>query len=343
MKLADLRDHLNDQAADIDAIAAVPLEAVRRRATRIHRARVATAMVGTVAAVAVAAIGIGPSVLGIERSEPATPPTTTPTSGLTGAPDGLPRRVPPTDPRDYHRDDARFRYQIDGDLLRAAQISAAGETSVGFTIDIGKPDMTLRVFCTAAPGAKERMEVLVNGVRRRFADGCPVDAQSQIDGGSSSFPIPAGTTSVEARLVDDRGVPVADSTARVGVAAYATGAHRTIGETWVPELLEHNGYLYRLSKFEHRSARDNAALDVATPAGTPFLIAAGSSGNDTFAIDRDGTGTTSGRGGDLNDGGGISRLAVAARPAGRIGVYRIGPGPGTGELLIGLYLPEAGR
>jgi hypothetical protein len=341
MNLVDLRDHLDQQAAQIDGSGDLPLNAVRRRATRIRRTRVAVAVAGAAAvvgAVAVAA-GIVPGMVGTDRPQPIGPPIPAiSTPGPQASPDGLPSRVAPTNPRDYVRDVARFRNQIAGDRLRGAMIGHAGQSPIELTVRMSGPELTLRYFCVAGSNPGANLEITIEGQTRVDGLNCRDDeAEAHIEGTATTFPI-TGPVQVRARLVDDRGTPVTDPTARLGVGVYETGAYRSVGTIHVPERMEHNGYVYRLATLEHSPVHASAGHELATPANTPFLVVYGSSGDSTTGVDLDGIDSRSGRDGSVMGGAGWGVAAVPARPAGRVAVFAEGPHT-NGDYLIGLYLP----
>ena len=244
MNLADLRDHLNQQTARIDGSGHLPLDAVFRRAVRIRRTRVAAAVAGTAAVVGSVAVAVGivPALIRADQPQPIGPPTPAiSTSGGQGSPDGLPSRVPPTGPHDYVRDVARFRSQVAGDTLREAMISQAGQSSIEISAHVSGPAMTLRYFCVAATTPDANLEITIEGLSRVGGLNCHGDnAQAQIE--RLALPIPVSRpVQVRAHLVNDRGTPITDPTARLGVGVYQTGNYRTIGTIHVPERIEHNG------------------------------------------------------------------------------------------------------
>ena len=348
MNLVDLRDHLDQQAARIDGTGDLPLDAVFRRAVRIRRTRVAAAVAGTAAAVGAVAVAAGliPTLIHADRPQPIGPPTPAiSTPGGQASPDGLPSRVPPTGPHDYVRDVARFRNQIAGDTLREAMISRAGQSSIEITAHVSGPAMTLRYFCVAATQPDANLEITIEGVSRVGGLNCHSDdAQAQIESQAMPFPVSAvqpnrgRPVQLQAHLVDDRGTPVTDPTARFGVGVYETGAYRTIGTIHVPERIEHNGYVYRLATLEHSPVHGSVGHELATPANRPFLVVYGTSGDSTTGVDLDGIDTPSGRDGSMITGGGWSLAGVAPRSAGHAAVFAEGPHT-NGDYLIGLYLP----
>jgi hypothetical protein len=348
MNLVDLRDHLDQQAARIDGSGDLPLAAVFRRAVRIRRTRVAVAVAGTAAVVGAVAVAVGlvPALVRADQPQPIGPPTPAiSTSGGQASPDGLPSRVPPTGPHDYVRDVARFRSQVAGDTLREAMIGQAGQSSIEISAHVSGPAMTLRYFCVAATTPDANLEITIEGLSRVGGLNCHGDdAQAQIERQALPFPVSAvqpyrgRPVQLRAHLVDDKGTPITDPTARLGVGVYQTGAYRTIGTIHVPERIEHNGYVYRLATLEHSPVRGSAGHELATPANTPFLVVYGDTGDSTIGVDLDGINTPSGRDGSMIAGGGWSVVGVAARPAGHAAVYAEGPHT-NGDYLIGLYLP----
>ena len=348
MNLVDLRDHLDQQAARIDGSGDLRLNAVRRRASRIRRTRVAAAVAGAAAVVGAVAVAAGlvPGMVGTDRLQPIGPPIPAiSTPGPQASPDGLPSRVPPINPHDYVRDVARFRGEVAGDTLREAMISQAGQSSIEITARVGGPVLTLRYFCVASTMPDANLEITIEGLSRVGGLNCHGDdAQAQIERLALPFPVSAvqpnrgRPVQLRAHLVDDRGTPVTDPTARFGVGVYETGAYRSVGTIHVPERMEHNGYVYRLAKLEHSPVHGSAGHELATPANTPFLVVYGSSGDSTIGVDLDGIATSSGRDGSMITGGGWSVTGVAARPAGHAAVFAEGPHT-NGDYLIGFYLP----
>jgi hypothetical protein len=350
MNLVDLRDHLDQQAARIDGSGDLRLDAVFRRAVRIRRTRVAAAVAGTAVVVGSVAVAVGlvPGMVGTDRPEPIGPPTPAmSTSGGQGSPDGLPSRVPPTGPHDYVRDVARFRSQVAGDTLREAMISQAGQSSIEISAHVSGPAMTLRYFCVAATQPDANLEITIEGLSRVGGLNCHSDdAQAQIERLALPIPVSAVQPSerrgrpvqLQAHLVNDKGTPVTDPTARLGFGVYQTGNYRTIGTLHMPERIEHNGYVYRLATLEHSPVHGSAGHELTTPANTPFLVIYGTSGDSTTGIDLDGIDTPSGRDGSTIAGGGWSVAGVAPRPAGHAAVFAEGPHT-NGNYLIGIYLP----
>jgi len=341
MNLVDLRDHLDQQAAQIDGTGDLPLNAVRRRASRIRRTRVAVAVAGAAAVVGAVAVAVGivPGMVGTDRPQPIGPPIPAiSTPGPQASPDGLPSRVPPTNPHDYVRDVARFHGEVAGDTLREAVISPAGQSSIEITARVRGPVLTLRYFCVASTMPDASLEITIDGLSRVGGLNCHGDVvQAQIE--RLALPIPVSRpVQVRAHLVNDRGTPITDPTARLGVGVYETGAYRSVGTIHVPERMEHNGYVYRLAKLEHSQVHGSAGHELATPGNTPFLIVYGSSGDSTIGVDLDGIATSSGRDGSMIAGGGWSVTGVAARPAGHAAVFAEGPHT-NGDYLIGFYLP----
>lgn len=332
MNLTDLRAELDRQAAIIDGTGDLPLEAVRRRASRIRHRRIA----GTSAAFAAAVIVAASIIPGIDNGTPQ--PAQTPTFGI----DGLPSQPPPSAPDDVVKDGFVIRHQIGEDKLRASVIGNAGATQLNLLAQTADK-VVVRYLCSAKAGLYMRFEVLAGSHRLALSDGCIPKPERSFDDSSVAFTWPARAPghNLTIRLVDTKtGKPVVDPSARLVLGVYDAGPYRSVGTLQVPEVVEHDGYRYRLDKLEHSPATENAGvLETTTPADVPFLIVYGTTGKDDVSLQPNGMGGEGGSGGFIS-GPSMSLQPIGARPAGRASVDTPGSPHSDGELVIGVYLPD---
>jgi hypothetical protein len=350
MRLEDLRDHLDEQAAHIDGTGDVPLDVVRRKAIRIRRTRIAVAVLGTAVVVTIAA-GIVPALVGTEKSQPAGPPgvvVSTP-PGTYRSPGRTPSAAPRRGSSGYVVDGIRIPGRIGGDMLQQATIGAAGQSTIQLTAWTAEPDVTVRYFCSAPGKPAAAIEILVDGKRAAHRQACPrQDPQTQIESGVATLLVGRqlsrdtwashdGPVRIQLRLVDADGAPADDPAARLGAGIYVTsGAYRLVGFVRVPQRVEYDGRTFELNRLEHSPVAVSAGHELTTPAGRPFLVVFGSSGDNATSVDLDGIETATGRSA-ARGGRGWSLAPVAARPAGRAAVLATGPHT-EGDYIIGIYV-----
>jgi hypothetical protein len=353
VSLNDLRDHLHDQAAEIDPAQPVPLAAVRGRRAQLRRRRVAATTAGTalVAMVAIVALSNG------FRIVADTAPASTPSARPTEPSDGLPSQAPKTSAEDQVQHGIRFRAEVAGDTLQAAAVGRLGQGSVRLTWTPRNRQVDLRVFCSrpVARGEDGRKVVLRVDGRAITTEACSsfsvTDPGSVVTArltASELFRDRARPADITAEIVDLNGVPSVSPDQQVGFGLYSRPDDRPIvtnPDVSFPELVEHQGHLYRWADSmtaEFAKAQDQQGVSVQTPAFKPFIVVfgtvdvpelhtfeiAGVSGGQTFAV-------------APADGplAGLKSVAVEAQAAGQVEVRPVGPSPARGTLVIGMYLP----
>jgi hypothetical protein len=350
MSLNDLRDHLHDQAAEIDPTQPVPLTAVRRRAAQLRRRRVAATTAGTaiVAAIAVVALSNG-----FRTDAEPLPPASTPSVQPT---DGLPSQAPKTSAQDHVQYGIRYRAEVAGDTLQAAMVGKVGQGSVTLRWIPGNRQVDIRVFCSrpTAPGEEGSRVVLRIDGRVLTTEDCssfPVTDPGSIVAArlaaKNLFPRPNRSADITAEIVDPKGLPSSSPDQQVGFGIYSRSNDRPIStkpQVSFPELIEHQGYLYRWQDSmttEFVPSQTQQGVNVQTPAFKPFIAVFGSvdvpkrhtfeiagvSGGQTFTV-------------EPGDGplAGLKSVAVEAQAAGQVEVRPVGTSPDEGTLMIGIYV-----
>jgi hypothetical protein len=255
---------------------------------------------------------------------------------------GPPRRIAPAGPGDYEKDGVRFRAAVAGDTLTAAQVGDRGQGQVSFTFTAPTGPLVLRDFCTANrlgfdPGYQLRISF--NGVVRLDGD-CSSGTTDAAD--ASAYKVENVATAgrqvvATATLVDRNGRPVSVPEARIGLAVYQLGAQRTVADgIALSERKDYDGYTYQLADVRTADAVAGKDLELATPQGTPFLVAYGSSdlGSTDAIVELSGLSLQAN-----GAPGGISTVGEAARGAGAVSVKVSAGKPTKGKLILALYVP----
>lgn len=364
MNSAELKRELDmlvrDVAADGHVVAGVASKVRARKRAR-------AAGIG-VACVALLGLGAGVTTQlggGTRTPAPAFSGHAMPTPTLSGADDGMPSRTVPPPPGDVVKDGLRFRAQVAGAQLAAGVIGAEGQTSLalGWTPSTTRVTIAGECWATALSGSPVPaidLEVSLDG------DPQPAFKGSCVPGSPPAVLTPTGLAPGEPggpgwdllavgrpaelsfRVVDaTSGKPVTDGSVRITAAVYDRGAERVLTEPKngrpllaLPELIEHNGYTYQLATLTSRSPEEKLPA-VPTPAGEPFFVAFGSTGDGsvTDALVPTGVRLT----GITNDtgllSGGWSTAAQPARGTGTVALVREGPTPRSGVDFIAIYTP----
>jgi hypothetical protein len=267
-----------------------------------------------------------------------------------------PSREAPSSPDDYTKGGIRYRAKIGGDTLAAAVVGDPGQSTLRLRFTATGAPLSLRELCTANKGdvadPKYGLRILVNGVER--STGCWSESTDPGGGGGGTITDgpPAGQpVDVTAETIDNSGRRVTVPGARIGVGVYFQGPQRTVtdksgGSLSLPELTESSGYTYKLDQLKTVDAATTRELSLATPAGRPYLIAAGStplSGGETPVT---ATLDTDSEEGSLSADEGASDgsfgLGTYPQPAGAsiAATLRLTEGkPTKGLLVLAIYVP----
>jgi hypothetical protein len=353
MSLNDLRDHLHDQAAEIDPTQPIPLTAVRRRAAQLRRRRVAATTAGTaiVATVAVVALSNG------FRVDADAPPASTSSARPTEPSDGLPSQAPGTSGRDHVQYGIRYRAEVAGDTLQAATVAKVGQDTASLRWIPGDRQIDIRVFCSrpTAPGEDSPKVVLRIDGRVITTEACssfPVTDPGSIVtarlAAKNLFPDPTRSAEITAEIVDNNGIASSSPGQQVGFGIYSRSDDRPIQtkpEVSFPRLIEHQGHRYRWADSmttEFAASQTQPGVNVQTPAFKPFIVVFGTVGVPelhTFEI----AGVSGGQTFTIGPGdgplAGLKSVAVEAQAAGQVEVRPVGSTPTQGSMMIGLYLP----
>jgi len=254
---------------------------------------------------------------------------------------GAPTQAPPTSAADYVKDGIRYRAKIGGDTLVEAKIGNRGEGALAFTFTNPGGRLSLVDFCTATDSGEEpryRLSIKLNG-EEATTGGCTGGTIDAGTGSSATLPNSWQTgqlVDVQVLLEDKNGKRVKNPDEWIGVGIYAKGKQRAISDSFLDELREYNGFNYELAEVKQADAKSATALELATPADKPFLVAYGTAGlagdSPTVTVSGVAHGTTAG-------GGGIGVVGQAARPAGTVKVTLSTGRYTSGKLLVALYLP----
>ncbi|TDU90732.1 hypothetical protein EV138_4326 [Kribbella voronezhensis] len=353
MSLNDLRDHLHDQAAEIDPTQPVPLAAVRRRRAQLRRRRVAATAAGTAIVAVVAVVALSNGLRIVTDAPPASSPSVRPTEPS----DGLPSRAPKTSGKDHVQYGIRYRAEVAGGALQAATVGKVGQASASLRWIPGDRQVDVRVFCSRpiARGEDGRKVVLRIDGRVITTEDCssfPVtDPGSIVTARLTAkrmFADPTRPAVITAEIVDLNGIPSASPDQQVGIGIYSRSDDRPIftsPDVSFPAVIEHQGHLYRWADSmttEFAKSQTQQGVTVQTPAFKPFIVVfgtvdvpelhtfeiAGVSGGQTFTV-------------GPGDGplAGLKSVAVEAQAAGQVEARPVGDSPSRGSLVIGLYLP----
>jgi hypothetical protein len=255
----------------------------------------------------------------------------------------LPARGLPTSAADYVKGDVRYRAKIGGDTLAAAAVGEPGQNKLELQFTANGAPLSYHALCTAnqlAFDPQYQLDIKVNG-QPTYGTGC--DAATLDAGRSSSATLPSGpkageNVNVTVTLIDKKNRPVSVPGARIGLGIYQKGQQRKVDDATLDEVAEYNGYNYRLTEVKTADATTAKLLELATPAGRPFLVAYGSSDLGTTNVRTRLTGLTTDAGNDT--GGGIGTVGEAARDAGTAKLTIEAGHPTKGLLILGIYLPE---
>lgn len=370
MNTTELRQGLDHLVADVTAdghFASGVAAKVRAR----RRARAAG--VGA-ACVALLAIGAGATVqltgTGARTPGPATSGHALPQPGptMTGT-DGMPTRAVPTAPGDIVKDGLRIRARVGGDSLAVGSIGDRGQDQMTLWWEPTTTHVSLGGECFL-PGADKatteriRLRLTLVGSTRSLGGGsCGSEAPRDLLPATWTPGLPGEgweeltvgkPAQLRVQLVDDTGKPVHFGSARIAAAVYNTGPQSVIVETRtgkvvaaLPEMLERDGYGYRLAGVTSRPAGERLPA-VETPAGTPFFVTFGSAGVDeapsSKAYVADGPVirleglSTSPAAFSGNDG--WTTAPQPARAAGTVQLVREGPKPSSGVDFVAIYTLE---
>jgi hypothetical protein len=256
-------------------------------------------------------------------------------------PEGPPVQAPPTSTDDYLKDGIRYRDKIGGDTLVAAKVADRGKNWFDFTFKAPGGQLSLHDFCTAtSPGTDPEYQLAVWFNNELVSKGtCSNDTTDGALGSSLLLPKapPAGQqVRVVVQLQHKDSRPVMIPSAWIGMGIYAKGEQRSVGGSKLDEVVEYGGRNYRLTDVKSGPA-GAGHLELATPADTPFLVSYGNSG----PYDENATVRLTGIGRESADtAGGTGTAGVAARPAGTAKVTITGNPQTTGQLILGVYLPQ---
>lgn len=336
------------------------------------RKRARAAGVG-VACVALLGLGVGVTTqLGTGAHTPA--PATSghamprPAPTMTGT-DGMPTRAVPTRRTDVVKDGIRVRSQVGGDALVVGFIGDVGQGQATLRWDVTTTQVAIAAECylpgrDAQRAAQVQVRVSLVGsqgflsqgscgtldpreheLRPNWTPGEPGQGWAELTAGK-----PAG---LRVQLVDARsGKPVAAGSARFAAAVYNLGRQRVVSDprngkavAALPEVLEHQGYTYRLQQLVTGTPSRNQQ-PVSTPGGTPFLVTFGSAGlgvdsgldpnGSADAVRLVGLDTDPG----LVGGGGWQTVPQPSRAPGKVRLVREGTVPDTGADFVAIYALE---
>ncbi|WP_112249005.1 hypothetical protein [Kribbella monticola] len=353
MSLNDLRDHLHDQATEIDPTQPVPLLAVRRRRAQLRRRRAIATAAGSAVVAVIALVALGNGLRVVTDAPPASSPSMRPTEPS----DGLPSQAPKTSGKDHVQNGIRYRAEVAGDALQAATVGKVGQGAATLRWVPGDRQVDIRVFCDRpiARGEDGRKVVLRIDGRVITTEDC--SSYPATDPGSivtarltakKLFADPTRPANISAEIVDLNGIPSVSPDQQVGFGIYSRSDDRPIftkPDVSFPALIEHQGHLYRwadsmTTEFAKSQAQPGVSLQ--TPAFKPFVVVfgtldvpelhtfeiAGVSGGQTFTV-------------GPGDGplAGLKSVAVEAQAAGQVEARPVGSTPTRGTLMIGLYLP----
>ncbi|MER7073108.1 hypothetical protein [Terrabacter sp. NPDC000476] len=359
MNLSDLRDELATRADDLGPttdLRAGVADGVRR--TKRRRA-VATGSAATLA-VAALAVGVLTSVGRPAPPAPATPPATS-AAPVTGT-DGMPFRTVPDAPGDVVKDGLRLRARVADDALVAGTVGDRGQTRISASWTPTSTHVALTGTCVL-PGApadvaeRYQVRVRVEGMTGYFGSGCtgtPAGRDLTADwtpgdpgaGWSELTPGRPATLVVEVVEVvgGTRGAAVTLPDVQLAGAVYEVGEETSVrdvaGTTVValPDVLEHEGYRYRIASVTSSALASGPLPRVAAPSG-PALVTWGSSGDGLAAATADSSLRLTGLPG--SDGGrSLGSWGTDPVPAGSTGTLALaaeGQRPDHGTAFLAVY------
>jgi hypothetical protein len=276
-------------------------------------------------------------------------------------PDGMPYRVVPDAPGDVAKNGLRYRARVGEDTLAAGFVGDRGQGRFTLVWDVRTTHVSVGAECflpglTDAEAGRYMVQVGLEGGDGVFGSQCSgslPDVRDLLAGGSAPGEPGQGwreltvgaTARLRVQLVDARTQrPAAVEGAQLTGAVYSLGAQRPVvdasGRTVavLPEVLERQGYRYRLLSLSSGPAGAARLPQLPTPAGVPFLVTAGSTEWDPSST----PGTIYVTGLDEASGataGGLQTLPQPARAAGSVGLRVEGSSPG-GTAVLALYTLE---
>ncbi|WP_323095579.1 hypothetical protein [Intrasporangium sp. YIM S08009] len=359
MNLTDLRDELTVHADDLG-----PAPDFRAGvAARVRRTKRRRAVTGAAATLAVAALAVG-VLTDVGRPAPTVPAGTSGTASKTvpmiGS-DGMPYRAVPDARGDVVKNGLRYRAQVGDDTLAAGFIGDAGQGQFTIVWDVRTTHVSVGAECylpaLSDDAARAYMvSVGLEGKEGFFGSQCsgrrpevrdlPPGGATPGEPGQGWSDLTVGTAArLRVQLVDAHTKkPAAVDGALLTGAVYEQGPRQDVvdasGQTVasLPAVLEHQGYRYRFLAMQAGPGARTPLPHLATPAGVPFLVTAGSTGSDTSPD----AGTTYVTGLDQEAGatsGGWQTIPQPARAAGTVGLRTEGKAP-TGTAFVAVYVPE---
>lgn len=353
MNITDLREELVSRTHEVHADAASIAEGVTGRIRTTKRRRVA----GAAGGLGAAALALG-LVLSNQGSTVTPPPVPAATLGV----DGMPSRALPDVTGDVVKDGLRVRAVVGENTLVAGLIGDLGQRSLSAS---WKPT-TNRISYVAEcwlplNSSKEAFEgtvlrASISGTAGYIESSCqprlPQDHDLPAGGyvpgepGQGHRDLDLGTeATLTVQLVTPNGDPTSVPGVRMAAAVYELGPQRVLEDDAgrvvgaLPEVLEHQGYTYRLEALVSGPARTGPLPEVSTPAAVPFLVTYGSTATpgdpEPGAFHLSGLGVES----SLVQGGGWSTVAQPARAASTVGLRSEGPRPKEGVAFIATYTP----
>jgi hypothetical protein len=354
MRIDDLRHHLQEQAGEIDPAQPVPLAAVRRRRAQLRHRRIATTGVAGIAVIATAVALSNGYRIDADAPPASTPSAVEPTAYPAAEPDGLPDAEPAISAKDHLQYGVRFRSESSGDTLQAATVGKPGEQSVALRWTPGDRRVDIRVFCTR-PDQPAEVVLKVDGRAvttescSRFRVSDPGSIVAGLLDQKVLFPHPAQAVNITAEIVEPSGAPSSSPVQQVGFGIYSRADNRAIGSTpevAFPELIEHQGHMYRIDQglmtASFSPTMTDQGVSVQTPGFTPCVVvfaSVGVPGISTFEV----AGVSGGHTYTLAPGdgplAGFKSIAIKPQASGYVEVRPVGDSPSRGLLAIGLYVP----
>ena len=270
----------------------------------------------------------------------------------------IPTRNAPTSPDDVTKDGIRFRAKVGGDTLAAAAVGDKSQNSIELTFTPNGAPLVLRSFCTATnkphDGAQYEVSVRIGKLPARRMSCFANSTDAGADGLGSTVPLAASPEPVQvtATIVDLKGNPVTVKDARLALGVYFQGAQRVVtapdgSKVSLNEVTEANGYTYKLAELKTADAATARKLSIGTPAGKPFVFAAGSTalggaGRVTGKVTGIDTGFYLATDPSLPGGPDDFGLSLTAEPPGAAGTatFELEQGhPTKGKYVLAVYLP----
>jgi len=275
--------------------------------------------------------------------------------------DGMPYRAVPDTTGDVVKNGLRYRARVGDDTLAAGFIGDAGQGQFTIVWDPTTTHASIGAECflpglTQEKAAAYMVQVGLEGKAGFFGSQCSAGLPAERDlpaGGAAPGEPGQGwseltvgrSARLRVQLVDAQTKkPAAVAGAQLTGAVYQLGGQQPVvdasGRTvaTLPAVLEHQGYRYRFLAMQAGPAGTTPLPHLATPAGVPFLVTAGSTGSDTSPD----AGTVYVTGLDAQAGstsGGWQTVPQPARAAGTVGLRTEGKAP-TGTAFVAVYTLE---